>query len=74
VKTRAELIVALSELQVKRMWGNDYPLGDEYLKKKYWGYHDFNCEESTRDIKDRITKELIWKLQSENKHGTTTKV
>jgi hypothetical protein len=56
------------------MWGNDYPLGDEYLKKKYWGYHDFNCEESTRDIKDRITKELIWKLQSENKHGTTTKV
>ena len=74
MKTRAELIVALSELQVKRMWGNDYPLGDEYLKKKYWGYHDFNCEESTRDIKDRITKELIWKIQMENKYVKKVKV
>ncbi len=62
VKTRAELIVALSELQVKRIWGKDYPLGDEYLKKKYWRCHDFNCKEPTRVIKNRITQELIWKV------------
>ena len=62
MKTRAELIVTLTELQVKRIWGEDYPLGDEYLKKKYWGYHDYNCKKLTRDIKNRISQELIWKV------------
>lgn len=63
MKTRAELIVALSELQVKRIWGEDYPLGDEYLKKKYWVYHDDNCKETTHTLKERITSETIWKVR-----------
>jgi hypothetical protein len=61
VRTRAKLIIALSELQVKRLWGEDYPLSDEYLKKKYWKHHDNNCKLETKTIKARIARELIWK-------------
>ena len=71
MKTRAELIEGLSKLQMERLenWVM-YPL----LSKRYWYYHDGNCKESTRSLKDRIAQELIWKIQMENKHGTTTKV
>ena len=72
MKTRAELIQGLSLLQMARLesWVV-YPL----LSKRYWHYHDPNCKLSTYALKDRIRRELIWKLQMEGKrHGTTTKI
>jgi hypothetical protein len=84
VKTRAELIEILSNLQMDRLEGNiskrpfkgewTPKIEEEHKNKSYFRYHDGNCEESTRDIKDRIAKELIWKIQMENRHGTTNKV
>ena len=63
MKTRAELIEGLSRLQMERLEVG-YPLGDEYLKKKYWYYHDKNAKVSTLKLKNRIAREVMWKAQS----------
>ena len=68
MKTRAEMIEGLSVLQMERM-------NTEPSEKKYFYYHDSNCKLSTHTLKDRIRRELIWKLQMEEKrNGTTTKI
>ena len=85
MKTRAEMIDELSLLQMARLnlFGSDRPykgewtpnIDEEYKRKSYWKLHDDNCKLSTYTIKDRIRRELIWKLQMEEKrNGTTTKI
>ena len=64
MKTRAELIEGLSRLQMDRLESKDYPTGDEYLKRKYWYYHDKNAKLGTLKLKNRIAREVMWKAQS----------
>ena len=60
-KTRAELVEGLSLLQINRL---EHGWDKNYLAKKYWVYHDKNAKLSTQRLKYRITKEVMWKAQS----------
>ena len=75
MRTRPRLIEKLSLLQMERLEGIGYPTGDEYLKRRYWKYHDNNCKLETKTIKARIARELIWKTwKGGTQNGTTTQV
>lgn len=67
MKTRAELIETLSYLQVERIDGDGLPMGNTYKDKKYWKYHDSNCRLLTPTLKQRIIKELEWKVSMSKK-------
>jgi len=62
VKTRAELVEGLSRLQMERL--ESVSAEDEYLKKKYWYYHDKNAKLSTMKLKNRLAREVYWKVRS----------
>jgi hypothetical protein len=72
VKTRAELIEDLSNLQMDRLKGNvsmrpfkgewTSNIEEEHRNKSYFRYHDNNCKLTTQELKKRITSETIWKV------------
>ena len=84
MKTRAELIEGLTNLQMGRidLFGSDRPykgewtpnIDEEYKRKSYMKLHDDNCKLSTRTIKQHIKQELFWKLQTEERQKLILKI
>lgn len=61
--TKAELIMALSQLQIDRL--ENLAREDESNHSKiYFYYHDKNAKLSTLKLKNRIAREVMWKAQS----------
>lgn len=69
MKTRAELVEGLSRLQMERLESWHLFLTDkardEFRAKRYWHYHDKNAKLSTLKLKNRIAKEVYWKVRSD---------